>query len=262
MWRRASSARSALERLVAVELGHQQVEQHDVDRRLGHDLQRLQTVLGLDRLDAQLGQRAPEQHPVEAVVVDDERAAGHGRITTCPLVTSHAHGRRFGRRRPARRGAPTRAPLPGRPRGSVDAPPRAGCENRSNGPVPVARPSSAYRRGQLAAGGGDRRAAPRSRSGSRRSSITVRRRKAPSRQAPAIAPPSRRPRPAPPPCATGSSQITSPCSEHGDEEHPGDDPPPPPGGRGATTRSAAPAPRGGGSPRSAPSASRRRAAGR
>ena len=66
------------ERLVAVHLGHLEVEQDDVDARRALGLEQVHgrpAVLGLDDLVALRLERAREDGPIEPRVVDDEDAA-------------------------------------------------------------------------------------------------------------------------------------------------------------------------------------------
>ena len=61
----------------AVELGHDDVEEHDVDRLLGEELERLRAVrCGAYRM-AVLLEEASEQLPADAVVVGDEDGGRH-----------------------------------------------------------------------------------------------------------------------------------------------------------------------------------------
>ena len=66
------------ERLVAVELGHEDVEQHDVDVAgvRAHEVEGLGPVLGLQRLEAERRELADQDEPVDAAVVDDEGDPG------------------------------------------------------------------------------------------------------------------------------------------------------------------------------------------
>ena len=93
---RSLSSGSALriaEGLVAVHLGHDDVEQDDVDRRDRRVAQQLQggpAVLGFDRLVAD-GRQQPDQQPaIERGVVDDQdAAAGHARRRrACAVVAA------------------------------------------------------------------------------------------------------------------------------------------------------------------------------
>src|SRR6266487_4242235 len=69
-------ALQSLEHRDAVELGHDDVEQDNVERILAQDLERLLAVCrGADPV-ALLLEAAGQEHPVERVVVDDEDAAG------------------------------------------------------------------------------------------------------------------------------------------------------------------------------------------
>ena len=60
-----------------VELGHDDVEEHDVDRPLGEQLERLRSVRRGAHRVAVLLEEASEQLPAGAVVVGDEDRAGH-----------------------------------------------------------------------------------------------------------------------------------------------------------------------------------------
>ena len=61
----------------AVELGHDDVEEHDVDRLLGEQLERLHAVRrGAHRMTVLL-EEASEQLPADAVVVGDEDRRRH-----------------------------------------------------------------------------------------------------------------------------------------------------------------------------------------
>ena len=76
MCRVAPDRADALEHLIAVHLGHQDVEQHDVDGLADQRLERLAPVLrGHDAVAVAL-EAAPEQRLFRAIVVDDEDGRG------------------------------------------------------------------------------------------------------------------------------------------------------------------------------------------
>ena len=94
----------------AVELGHDDVEEHDVDRLVGEQLERLRSVCrGADRM-AVLLEEASEQLPADAVVVGDEdRGATRASVRSSPRrAAGSTSGRRLerpgGRCRLAQRG--------------------------------------------------------------------------------------------------------------------------------------------------------------
>ena len=97
------------EGLVAVELGHHQVEQDDVDRRRPGIAQAGQcetSVLGLDGLVTERGQEASEHQPVDPAVVDHQDPGGSGDFAA-PRWRSRAARRRHPAHR--RRSASRRA---------------------------------------------------------------------------------------------------------------------------------------------------------
>ena len=94
-----------LERLVAVHLGHDDVQQHDVDGAdagVAQEFERLPTVDRLQGLVADRGQEADEQAAIEGRVVDDQHAsAGHeaplgGWRKVAPVDRAERLGQRLG----------------------------------------------------------------------------------------------------------------------------------------------------------------------
>ena len=67
-----------LQHLVAVHLGHLDVEQDQIDRALAQDTQGLDPVLGERDRVPQLLERAPEEQPVHPVVIHHQEVAGRG----------------------------------------------------------------------------------------------------------------------------------------------------------------------------------------
>src|SRR6476646_220172 len=66
------------EHFVAVELGHEHVEEEQVEPLLSQQVERLAAVLGEDDRVPLVLETAREQEPVHAVVVCDENRAGCG----------------------------------------------------------------------------------------------------------------------------------------------------------------------------------------
>ena len=73
----------------AVELGHDDVEEHDVDRPLGEQLERLRSVRRGAYLMAVLFEEASEQLSADTVVVGDEDRGRHVR----PWILAARSGR-------------------------------------------------------------------------------------------------------------------------------------------------------------------------
>ena len=136
-----------LQRLVAVHLGHLDVEQHQVDRGAARSASRAcAPVLGERDRVAELLERAPEEQPVHPVVVDDQEVAGRRRYAGRSRRSSSSARatRSYARGEPARRGrsAPVQAPgaghrleLPGQGREAERAEGLAGGLERVGGPA-------------------------------------------------------------------------------------------------------------------------------
>ena len=102
-----------LQRLVAVHLGHLDVQQDQIDAALAQRLQGLAPVLGEGDRVAELLQRAPEEQPVHPVVVDHQEVAGRrvtrgGHVGALPARGRPSRTRR--RARSSRSAAPSRLP--------------------------------------------------------------------------------------------------------------------------------------------------------